>query len=339
MPSNPRSPKQANERSYLASMPELWRALSDGTRDAWRGFAEAPEQELKNQLGESYYASGYNWFCKCNLRLLRVGRTTRTGIPTLPRPAAPAIDGFRVCETGTESDLCVGGVASASTEDPSYPAAKAFDGLTSWPNIWQATWGITTGWLQYVLTAPANVKHLRIYIDDKTSTMRPYDWTFEVYDGAAFQVLLTVTSWTPATDGWHDFYFENSYNKSTYKLNITANAGHASGLRVWELDFLYGEVTSVIIYPEDEFSLPTTHDLILHVSMGASIGMEVQYPGYREILAIQNAGRHQETFQAEAESTFGTIMPSRSWFAQLHRQTSEGLRSAAQTAKTFTEGS
>lgn len=338
-PSNPRTSKQTSERSFLGEMSTAWRNLSDAQRAAWDAFAALGAQELFNSLGESYYASGFNWFTKCNVRLLRLGRSIISAVPTQARPAAPVIDDFRVCLAGSESDECEGGVADASTEEPGYTADLAFDNHIIWPWIWQTIWGTTTGWLEYVLPAAKNIKKIRIYIDDKISTMRPFDFQFLVYGDDAWRVLLTVTAWTPATDGWHEWYFENIYNDTIHRLSISANAGHANALRIWEMEYYVGDLGgSVVCYPEDEFDDTPNYDLVLHISQGQTIGKQVQYPGFMEILVTKTPGRWFEVFQDEIESVFGQIVPYRSWFCRLYRQTREGLRSAASASRTITIG-
>lgn len=336
-PVNPRSPNQSIERSYISQMPELWRDMTDVQRAAWDTFAALGAQELENSLGEAYYASGYNWFSKCNVRLLRAGRATIVPVPTQARPAAPTIDDFRVCVAGTESDLCICGVASASTETVGQEADKAFDDIVA--TYWRTLAPATTGWLKYIFCAPENIKHYRINRWQWSATAILKDWTFEVWDGGAWQTLHTVTDAVFPQDTWIDFYCENPYTKTNYRLNISANNGHANGLVVPEMEMYAGdEGSSVVCYPEDDFEDAPSYDLVLHLSMGRSIGMAVQYPGYYETLAIQDPGRWHALFQDQLEPIFGTVLDGRSWFAQLARQTTQGIRSAWQTERTVTIG-
>jgi len=334
-PSNPRTPHQTVERGFLARMPSLWGALSDAQRADWRTFAADPAQEKTNPLGEAYYASGYNWFCQCSVSLLRVGRATLKPAPTQAQPAPPTIDDFRVCVAGTESDVAVCGAASASSEEALHPSGHAFD--DSLATYWTTLGGVTTGWLQYVLPAARNVKRYRFYPSVVDVTASPGSWQFQYWDGGAWQTLQTVTGITSAPGVWEDFYCENSVSATTYRINVTANQGHATRLQITEMEYYLGdEGSSVVIYPEDDFSNAPVYDLVLHVSMGRSIGMGVQYPGFYEVLAKQGPGRWHATFQDELEAVFGTILMERSWYARLYRQTQEGYRSAAQAARTVT---
>ena len=338
-PSNPRTPKQTRERSYLSSIPALWAALTDVQRAAWRTFAADPAQELTNSLGETYYASGYNWFTKCNVRLLRLSLSTISAVPTQARPAAPVVTEFRVCETGTESNLCTGGTASASSFTVGYPPAEAFDGILTGSNTWITAAGQTTGWLEYDLSVAANVKHYRIWAGTTPSGRHPKDWTFEVYTSGAWQVIHTVTNCVFIASEWMDFYIVNPYAETKYRMNISANNGDGTYLQINELEFYAGDVgASVIIYPEDEFDASPDYDLVSHVAQGLSPALLEQYPGYYEVAVNSAPNRWAQPIQDALEDIFGVIQMSRSWHLDFYRQTIEGLRSARQTARTITIG-
>lgn len=333
--SNPRAPKQMIERSYLSLMPSLWNALNDAQRAAWRAFADDPAQELTNPLGEDYFASGYNWFVKCNVRLLRVARATIQAVPVQARPAAPTIIEFRITPAGTEVDQCTCGVASASSSNPPTPPAQAFD-----DNIaigWATAIGQPTGWLRYDFCAPLVIRKYRMWQPNVLPLMRPKDWTFEGFANPGWDTLHTVTGWVFADNAWATFYPKNLVSYDDYRINITANNGDPNQVVVWEMEMLLGiEDSSMIHYTEDDFDNAPDYDLVLHVSFGRSIGMDVQYPGFIETLALQTPGRHYEECQSQVEANFGDPMPDRSWYARLHRQTREGLRSAAAAERTVT---
>lgn len=331
----PNTPNQTIEQGFMGQMPELWRALTGAQQAAWDVFAALAAQELTNSLGEAYYISGYGWFCKCNLRLLRVARTPIVPVPTQARPAPPTIDDFRVCVAGTESDLCTCGVASASTEDGAQTADKAFDNVLG--THWSTPNGTTTGWLRYDHCDPVNVKRYRMYPMVGALNASPADWTFEVWTGGAWETIHTVTGEAGWALEWQDFYCPNPYTETDYRWDITANQGHANRLKVAEAEMYAGdEGSSVVIYPEDDFADAPDYDLILHIAMAVSTGRQVHYPGFYEMLAKQSPTRWYETFQAELLAKFGTISLDRAWFAQLYRQTREGLRSSAATERTET---
>ncbi len=334
---NPRTSKQTIERGFLSKMPTLWNSLTAGEKADWDTFAALGAQELFNSLGESYYASGFNWFCKCNLRLCRAGRSTITTKPTQARPAAPNIDCFRVTVSGSETDLATGGVATASTETVGFEASHGFDDSIALADRWQSLAPNNTGWLQYVMPAAHIIKRYRIYIHNHLSTKNPVDWTFEVKNNGGFDVIHTVTGFSPTATGWYDFRCCNTISTDTYRINITQNSGDPNEVYIVEMEYYKDdEDGSTICYPEDDFADTPDYDLILHIAMGASIGNQVMYPGFYEILAKQNPNRWAEAFQAELEAVFGTIIDKRSWFARLARQTSQGIRSTWKTERTET---
>jgi len=98
---NPRSTGQAAQRGRTSGMAKTWRGLTQLQRDAWVTWAADPAQEKFNSLGESYFASGFNWYVAINSRLLYVGRGTRPTPPAIARPAAPTISGLVIRSTAS----------------------------------------------------------------------------------------------------------------------------------------------------------------------------------------------------------------------------------------------
>ncbi|MEE8539994.1 MAG: hypothetical protein V3S54_09260 [Woeseiaceae bacterium] len=90
--SNPSSSLQLAQRSALAQQSSDWRDLTVAQQDDWIDYADDPPQELTNSLGETYFASGPNWFVRINLHLVAAGEATRVDAPTLTRPLAPILD-------------------------------------------------------------------------------------------------------------------------------------------------------------------------------------------------------------------------------------------------------
>ncbi|MBA7656717.1 hypothetical protein ES703_64644 [subsurface metagenome] len=333
--SNPRSPEQMRERGYLARMPALWADLTDLQRAAWRTFADDPAQELENPLGENYFASGYNWFTKCNIRLLRVGRAPIVPVPAQARPAAPTILEFRVTPAGTETDQCICGVVTSSSQEPGFPPAQAFDDNVA--TTWSTVQFQTTGWLEYQFCAPVVIRKYRIYAPVGLGTRAPKDWKFQGLDNGGWFDLDTITDYVFVEGAWNTFYCQNLVSYEDYRIHVSANNGSADYLAIYEMEMYLGiEDSSVIVFQEDNFDNAPDYDLVMHVSMGRSIGMDVQYPGFLETLAQQGADRHYEECQSELEANFGALMADRSWFGRLYRQTREGLRSAAAAERTVT---
>ncbi len=133
------------------------------------------------------------------------------------------------------------------------------------------------------------------------------------------------------------FNFPNDTESTTYRLNVSANNGHASRLSLYEMEYFTNDNdSSRIFYPSGEFLDTPDYDLILKISQGQTAARFVQYPGFAEILAEQSPGDTFADFQTELEAKFGEIQLNRSWFARLYRQTAEGIRSAPQAATTVT---
>jgi len=66
-----------------------WAQLSSAEQSAWDTYAADPAQELTNSLGETYFATGQNWFIRINSHLIRSGRTIRSAPPSEPLPTLP----------------------------------------------------------------------------------------------------------------------------------------------------------------------------------------------------------------------------------------------------------
>ncbi len=88
---NPRTTFQQDQRSVIAAIPVLWRVLTAMQQAAWDTWAALPAQDRTNSLGETISISGFNWFTIINTRLINIGRSTRTAVPTQSRPSAPTI--------------------------------------------------------------------------------------------------------------------------------------------------------------------------------------------------------------------------------------------------------
>lgn len=185
--SNPRSPIQTDQRLRVAEQSQGWRALTSLQQAAWDAFAALPAQDLTDSLGQTFSASGFNWYTKVNTRLLIVGRPVRTAPPVLPRPANPTI------------------------------------------------------------------------------------------------LALTLRS--------SPFFLE-----------------------------------SLILYPSMEFN---TFDLVLKLWMVNSVGRQVRASNFKLLVATTSPGMTQQEFKPELEEAFGTIQIGQFGFAQVFRQTTDGLRSSA----------
>jgi len=82
-------PLQTFSRAVLSGFGALWRDLLQTQRDAWDLYAADPAQEKFNSLDQSYFASGFNWFCQINRQLITANRPQTEDPPTIGVPAAP----------------------------------------------------------------------------------------------------------------------------------------------------------------------------------------------------------------------------------------------------------
>jgi hypothetical protein len=339
LPPNPRTPKQAEERGNYSKIPGLWNALTAVQQAAWDTFAALPAQELTNSLGENYFASGFNWFTKCNVRLLRVGRSTITATPTQARPAAPDIDEFIITESGTATSVTTGGTPSADSEaSPDFLAADAFNGDPT--DAWASTNTALPHWLRYDLAAGVVATAYRITAWNSVPERSPKDWTFEAWNGSSWDTLDTVTGET----GWttletREFFLVGQDTSYTdYRINVSANESGNQTI-IGELGIFVDETDlSRIEYPSGEFDNSPDYDLIAFISQGRTTGTQVQYPGFRETVATQSPGDDVQPIQSALEAVFGTIPENRAYYLQLARQTTEGIRSAFDTDRTVSLG-
>ncbi len=106
---NPRSTPQSDQRGRLGSIAASWRDLTQVQRDDWIAYALLAAQDLVNSLGETYSASGFNWYVRINDHLELAGEARRVDAPTLTRPLAPIIEqpGTLLYKTGGSANTRV----------------------------------------------------------------------------------------------------------------------------------------------------------------------------------------------------------------------------------------
>lgn len=98
--SNPRSTPQTEHRNKLVKFAQAWQNLTAGQQAGWVTYAALPAQDKTNSLGETYSASGFNWFVEINLNLDSAGAVQRNIAPVLAVPAAPITDSAAINITG-----------------------------------------------------------------------------------------------------------------------------------------------------------------------------------------------------------------------------------------------
>ncbi len=89
---NPQTEAQSSQRINFSGFAALWRELTQAERDDWDDYGAATPQGLTNPLGETYFASGFNWYIRINNHLFQADEAARDDAPTLTRPLAPIIE-------------------------------------------------------------------------------------------------------------------------------------------------------------------------------------------------------------------------------------------------------
>lgn len=333
-PSQPRTTNQTAQRTQLSKIPALWAALSSAQKTAWDTFAALPAQDLTNSLGETYSLSGYGWFTKCNVRLLVIGRATIQAVPVTARPAAPSFIEFHITPPGANPNLAASATASASSETPVVGLASfAFDqssplNATQWRAL-----ALIPQWLQGILLGGTVVARRYLLASATGSQRTPITWTFEGWNGAGWDILDTQTNVT----GWAglelDFSFLNTTSYVQYRIDITDSSNPATFAWLGELEIYEDALgASHISYDPGEFA--ANQDLVLFLTEKTTDARQVAYSGFLSTVQTQAPPMATLPIQTEIEAIFGTISSGHGWFAQLYKQTNEGLRSAPATLST-----
>jgi len=88
-PTNPTTPKQAEQRSFFAQMGMKWRSLSSAQQGDWDTFAATPPETDYDSLGNAYLLSGFNWMSRIVLRRRRTGQAEDLIAPVSTPTVAP----------------------------------------------------------------------------------------------------------------------------------------------------------------------------------------------------------------------------------------------------------
>jgi hypothetical protein len=326
-PKNHHPMQQAN-RANLSSLPTQWRNLTQAQRDDWDTFAADPAQALTNSMGETYYITGFQWFSKCNNRLLACDESLNLTYPTAGYPTAPSVSEVRITPSGSESDLCTGGNATASSSySGATTADKAFDDSPS--TFWASAATSPPCWLSYLMLSAKRVLFYTVTSRDTSTSQTPTAWVFQGLNGAVWETVHAVTdqrAWTfPETRYYFPPYFASTY--AQYRLYITQNEG-AAITSIAEVQFFYGlENASCLTFPQAAF------DGYLCAADIALMRSTVQLQAYSNFRAVvrQEAPYMGVYIQEALENYFGTIQLNRGWHIDCRRFSTEGLASPADT--------
>lgn len=87
MPSNPRTSFQSAVRARFGAIAQLWGALTEAQREAWRAIAS--EFPYTNRLGDTKILSGFALHQKLNTNLAIIGQSFVSNPPELVSPNSP----------------------------------------------------------------------------------------------------------------------------------------------------------------------------------------------------------------------------------------------------------
>ncbi len=106
---NPRTTRQGTRRQALSEFAKAWSGLTAGEQSGWDTYAAAAPQEKTNELGETYFASGFNWFVAINLNRRLRGLSQRDTFPTQTPTDNPTVTNFIMNANGSyQLDIATG---------------------------------------------------------------------------------------------------------------------------------------------------------------------------------------------------------------------------------------
>lgn len=99
--------KQSDQRVKLSGWPGQWRALSSADKTAWNDWANLPDQEKTNSLGETYTISGWNWYLTVNTWREMQGLAALSTPPVGAWPSIPGISDVTFENSGGVTELTI----------------------------------------------------------------------------------------------------------------------------------------------------------------------------------------------------------------------------------------
>jgi hypothetical protein len=133
------------------------------------------------------------------------------------------------------SNTAPSGVASASSEDSSMQAWKAFDKSTGSTDCWYAS--TLPAWLEYDFIQPKVIRGYAVRSRNlSASNAKPTAWTFEGSNdsGITWEELDKQTGISFGNNELKTFYIRNSKEYKKYRINVTASG--TTNLAIGELE-------------------------------------------------------------------------------------------------------
>jgi len=348
---NQRTTRQGVQRGAFAQFAAAWRDLDQADRDDWDTYAADPAQEKFNSLGESYYASGFNWFLAINCQLASVGRTPRDTFPPGARPTAPTITAFHLSDGGaplTNITYPDGTFTQSGGEDleseNSVTAASSSGPGTAWtdPNNITANDSnnatitlaslATSQYLQgsacgFTIPTDATITGIKIYIKLSPALITAQDLQLiksGVKDGDIKTTVGTTEgdyqTWGGLADLWGLAWTPTDINKASFGFSYRCTAGFMGGSNA--VDHFKARVYYTTALTG------TAYDLAIMLSQSTSPGVTVRTSKFWLVHGTQTPDHTQEFFHDGVLAAFGE--PDVGWkgFISVHRQSDDGQRSA-----------
>ena len=220
-------------RVQSAQLSSSWTASSAGTfvinGTSISVPASATLSDVRNAINSASYASGRGVVAtiinvdSTHSRLLIEGKSTGSDytISMADLPGGSILSSLGLASSANNSVAI--GSATASSENPSYPATNAIDGSTGDANAWRGATGESSWSLTLDLGTTQTVSRL-VWGRDQGGSLTdgtPKNYTIEYWDGAAWRSLKSVVGNTLQAGAAKTDSF---YPVSTSRLRITVTA-------------------------------------------------------------------------------------------------------------------
>lgn len=166
VPVNPRSSFQQGVRNAVKALTSAWQTLTEEQRGQWRNYAL--NVSTTNTLGDSFHASGINWFVGNNTPRVQAGLASTLDGPSIFDRGNPdwstVLPEVTILTGGTTSTLTLAGDITANNgtngalliyhSRPYSPGIVSFNGPTQLAHVLPSTGGGTIAAGNYTYSSP-----------------------------------------------------------------------------------------------------------------------------------------------------------------------------------------
>ena len=204
-------------------------------------------------------------------------------------------------------------------------------------SYWLSAFGQTTGEVAYDMGVSVAVNYFQMGVTSASRAFDPKDFWLDYWDGFAWLTHTQFTNVSFTQGVLQTFDVDDDTFATKWRIRVTQNNGSPDYVQIAEIIFFgHEQERSRITYTAGTYVAVPSYDLVLHIANAPSIGEQVRYPGYYEVTVNDSPPSEVQPIHQDLIDVFGTIQDNQSWFARLYRQTQEGIRSAAATARTET---